>query len=94
MGCQPGWWIYLPLLHNLAVDPTFFSNQIVCWMESVFYWLCGCRDQLRCPGQYSALEAFFEQRKGLLPARTTWNNMVAAVSTPKHFMSPEMKVAI
>ncbi|XP_042563006.1 DENN domain-containing protein 11-like [Clupea harengus] len=51
------------------------------------------RDQLRCPGQYSALEAFFEQRKGLLPARTTWNNMVAAVSTPKHFMSPEIKVS-
>ncbi|KAG5267426.1 hypothetical protein AALO_G00221610 [Alosa alosa] len=49
------------------------------------------RDQLRCPGQYSALESFFDQKKGLLPARTARNN-VAALSTPKHFMTPEMKV--
>ncbi|XP_076153417.1 DENN domain-containing protein 11-like isoform X1 [Alosa pseudoharengus] len=49
------------------------------------------RDQLRCPGQYCALESFFDQKKGLLPARTARNN-VAALSTPKHFVTPEMKV--
>ncbi|XP_062374167.1 DENN domain-containing protein 11-like isoform X2 [Sardina pilchardus] len=50
------------------------------------------RDQLNCPGQYSALETFFDQRKGLLPARTARNNMAPALSTHKHFLTPDMKV--
>ncbi|KAL2102688.1 hypothetical protein ACEWY4_001856 [Coilia grayii] len=70
--------ILSPSYTTLYHHMTFLENQV--------------RNQLRCPGEYSALEAFFEQRKGLLPERAAWDKAVAAVPAPKHFMTPEMKV--
>lgn len=54
-----------------------------------------CRHQLQCPGQYSPLEAFYEDKKAVLPP--TGNGLVTAcpawsVTTINRCMHPEMKV--
>ena len=54
-----------------------------------------CRLQLRCPGQYSPLEAFYEDKKAVLPPLAngqvtscpTWS-----VTNISRCMHPEMKV--
>lgn len=54
-----------------------------------------CRHQLQCPGQYSPLEAFYEDKRAVLPP--TGNGLVTAcptwsVTTINRCMHPEMKV--
>lgn len=54
-----------------------------------------CRLQLQSPGQYSPLEAFYEDKRAVLPP--TGNGMVTAcptwsVTTINRCMHPEMKV--
>lgn len=56
---------------------------------------CFCRHQLQCPGQYSPLEAFYEDKKAVLPPKG--NGLVTAcptwsVTTINRCMHPEMKV--
>lgn len=53
------------------------------------------RHQLQCPGQYSPLEAFYEDKKAVLPP--TGNGLVTAcptwsVTAINRCMHPEMKV--
>ncbi|XP_076588794.1 DENN domain-containing protein 11 [Chaetodon auriga] len=53
------------------------------------------RHQLQCPGQYSPLEAFYEDKKAVLPP--TGNGLVTAcptwsVTTINRCMHPEMKI--
>ncbi|XP_037307531.2 DENN domain-containing protein 11 [Pungitius pungitius] len=53
------------------------------------------RHQLKCPGQYSPLEAFYEDKKAVLPP--TGNGLVTAcptwsVTTINRCMHPEMKI--
>lgn len=53
------------------------------------------RHQLQCPGQYSPLEAFYEDKKAVLPP--TGNGLVTAcptwsITTINRCMHPEMKV--
>lgn len=55
------------------------------------------RHQLKCPGQYSPLEAFYEDKKAVLPP--TGNGVVNAcptstwaTTTINRCMHPEMKV--
>lgn len=53
------------------------------------------RHQLQCPGQYSPLEAFYEDKKAILPP--TGNGLVTAcptwsVTNISRCMHPEMKV--
>lgn len=53
------------------------------------------RHQLQCPGQYSPLEAFYEDKKAVLPP--TGNGLVTAcptwsVTTLNRCMHPEMKI--
>lgn len=50
------------------------------------------RDQLMNPGQYSTLEAYFEHRKAVLPARTAKNNTVAAMTISKLPLTSAKKV--
>lgn len=62
--------------------------KVLCTITSA----CLPRSQLLCPGEYSVLESFFEQHKGVLPDRAAWDSTGAAMPTPKHTMTPEMKV--
>lgn len=61
----------------------------------LFFFLLFFRHQLQCPGQYSPLEAFYEDKKAVLPP--TGNGLVTAcptwsVTTINRCMHPEMKV--
>lgn len=62
---------------------------------SFFSLFLSCRHQLQCPGQYSPLEAFYEDKKAVLPP--TGNGLVTAcptwsITTINRCMHPEMKV--
>lgn len=64
-------------------------------LRSIFSRSLPCRLQLKCPGQYSPLEAFYEDKKAVLPP--TANGLVTAcptwsVTTINRCMHPEMKV--
>lgn len=55
--------------------------------------LFDCRHQLQCPGQYSPLEAFYEDKKAVLPSGGNGMVTVCPTSTMvNRCMHPEMKV--
>lgn len=86
-------------VHTLKVaeSASFYASKIdLRWFLSLSpSSLLPYRHQLQCPGQYSPLEAFYEDKKAVLPPMG--NGLVTAcptwsVTTINRCMHPEMKV--